>query len=93
MGRHGVSVGWKESTAPWRAEKLGFEIRDNAEYGPGYRWVTVSPQEQQDIVIDLHKPHETELARKTGNASHWVFGTSDCRKTVEELRNRGVKII
>jgi predicted enzyme related to lactoylglutathione lyase len=77
----------------WYTEKLGFVVRDNAEYGPGYRWVTVSPKEQPDVVIVLHQPHENEIALKTGNASHWVFSTSDCRRTVQELRDRGVKIV
>jgi predicted enzyme related to lactoylglutathione lyase len=77
----------------WYTEKLGFEVQDNAEYGPGYRWVTIRPREQQDVVIVLHQPHETETALQTGNVSHWVFSTRDCRKTVEELRSRGVKIV
>jgi predicted enzyme related to lactoylglutathione lyase len=77
----------------WYTEKLGFVVRENAEYGPGYRWVTVSPKEQPDVAIVLHKPHENEMTLKTGNTSHWVFSTRDCRRTVQELRDRGVKIL
>ena len=70
----------------------------------GFRWITVSPPGQPDLEIILMGTtpggvwdEETantmrELIKK-GSIGPGVFGTSDCRKTYEELSAKGVEFV
>jgi len=82
-------------------EKLGFEVRTDADAG-GFRWLTVGPKGQPDLEIALMpiKPGmmwDEERARTVkdlvgkGTFGFGAFATDDCRATYEELRARGVE--
>ena len=79
----------------WYTNKLGLELRGDNTYGEGYRFVTMGV-EGQDVEIVLHKPHgdpASGASSSTPGVVHsFVFAPDDCRKEVEELRWRGVKI-
>ncbi|MFC4075917.1 VOC family protein [Salinithrix halophila] len=83
----------------WYTEKLGLELRSDAPFGPGYRWVTLGAKGNDtrfDTEIVLYQPGPGEKdsrMAKLGQVSKWVFGTDDCRGDVEALRTRGVKIL
>ncbi len=82
---------------------LGFTVRTDAKMQNGFRWLTVSPPEQQDIEISLLSPlhegmnydDETKQAFKIlldKNAlGAGVLYTPDCYATYEELKAKGVK--
>jgi predicted enzyme related to lactoylglutathione lyase len=81
-------------------EKLGFEVREDAQMGD-FRWLTVSPKGQPDLEIVLMPlrpgPMMDEPTVKTlramveaGKLGAGVFDTDDCNKTYEELKARGV---
>lgn len=84
--------------------KLGFEVRNDVKMDGGFRWITVSPPGQPDLEIILMGTtpggvwdEETantmrELIKK-GSIGPGVFGTSDCRKTYEELSAKGVEFV
>ena len=76
----------------WYTEKVGLELRTDAAYGEGHRFVTVAVK-GQDVEIVLHIPHENEGGedpRAARGVHGFVFATDDCRKDVHELRERGV---
>jgi catechol 2,3-dioxygenase-like lactoylglutathione lyase family enzyme len=87
----------------WR-DKVGMEVRQDVtvpEMG-NFRWLTVSPQGQEDVAIVLMKimgpplmddatTANLETLMGQGLAGTVFLTTPDCRKSVEELRGRGVE--
>ncbi len=79
-------------------EKLGFVKVTDVE-GPMH-FLTVAPKSGKDVEILLQVPDPelfgeekaAELKEQIGKTS-WIFEVDDCFKTVEELREKGVKII
>lgn len=82
-------------------KKLGFEVRTDANLG-GFRWLTVGPKDQRDLEIVLMPIAPSpmmdeatcaqlrELLAK-GALGAGVFRTTDCKKSYEELRAKGVE--
>jgi hypothetical protein len=81
--------------------KLGFEVRMDGKMDNGFRWLTVSPKGQPDLQIILMQvdgPNMQHDVAKTirglltqGKLNGGVLQTSDCRKTYEELKAKGVE--
>ncbi len=81
--------------------KLGFEVRTDAEMGNGFRWLTVGPKTQPDIEIILmpiYGPMAIEGAgammeklQEIGALGAGVFQVDDCRATYEDLKAKGVQ--
>ena len=85
-------------------DKLGFEVRTDAPFGEGFRWVTVSPKDQPDFEIVLMEPKggfmfdqaaadQLRALIAKGILGAGVFNTDDCQATYEELKSRGVEFI
>ena len=80
--------------------KLGFEKVTDVSPVPGMRFLTVAPRGQGTEII-LHLPNvamhgEAEAKRMAGlvgSASTMMFKVDDCKKTCDELRSKGVRII
>lgn len=84
--------------------KLGLEVRTDQTMG-SFRWLTVGPKGQPELEIVLMKigsqPGGDEasaaqffdLLRSGKLAAAGVFDTADCRKTYEELKERGVEFL
>lgn len=80
--------------------KLGFEKVTDVSPIPGWRFLSVAPKGQGTEII-LHKPiasmqGEAEAKRETeliGKTPSLMFKVDDCRKTCDELRLKGVKVI
>ena len=81
-------------------DKLGFEIKADVTMG-SFRWLTVSPPGQADLELVLmpvraapNLPEEACARLKSliegGHLGVGVFETTDCKKTYEELKARGV---
>jgi catechol 2,3-dioxygenase-like lactoylglutathione lyase family enzyme len=83
--------------------KLGFEVRTDMKMDGGFRWLSVGPKGQSDLELILYQPHigimDEEAVKhikailEKGVMSSGVFDTSDCRKTYEELKAKGVEFI
>ncbi len=79
-------------------EKLGFEKVTDV-HGP-IHFLTVAPKEGKDTEILLQVPDPkmmgeekaSELMNQIGK-SGFIFIVDDCKKTIEELREKGVKIL
>ena len=81
--------------------KLGFDVRMDQRMDNGFRWLTVSPKGQPGLEVILmattpseRMDAETSEALRTlirkGVIGAGVLETSDCRKTYNELKMRGV---
>lgn len=85
-------------------DKLGFEVKTDEVTPSGFRWLTVSPKGQSELQIILMKvapgpnleQKDVETISglmKKGAFGAGVFMTSDCRKTYEELKAKGVEFL
>jgi len=81
-------------------KKLGFKKVTDVSPMPGMRFLTVAPQGKGAEVI-LHKPTaalhgEAEAKRMAdliGKTAALMYKVDDCKKTCDELRAKGVKIV
>jgi catechol 2,3-dioxygenase-like lactoylglutathione lyase family enzyme len=82
--------------------KLGFEVRTDHTMDNGFRWLTVGARQQPDVEIVLMEPQPGQLLDeeaaqavrmllKKGVLGGGVFQVDDCRKTYEELKQKGVQ--
>jgi catechol 2,3-dioxygenase-like lactoylglutathione lyase family enzyme len=93
----------QDSARDFYVNKLGFEARMDLKMDNGFRWLTISPKGQPDLQIILMKvdgPNMEPEAAKTlralltdGEINGGVLQTSDCRKTYEELKAKGVEFL
>lgn len=91
----------QRSAKAFYTEKLGFEVRTEAQMGPGLTWLTVGPPSQPDVQLILGQigppmvPAERCDALRelvaAGVLGAGVMLVDDCRATYEELRARGVE--
>lgn len=92
----------QDSAYDFYVNKLGFEVRTDAVYGEGQRWLTVGPKGQPDLEISLMLvapggPWDEEQAAlvrqlvSSGAFGVGVLETDDIDKEYEELRARGVE--
>ncbi|MGA2430356.1 MAG: VOC family protein [Candidatus Acidiferrum sp.] len=91
----------QDSARDFYVNKVGFEVRMDLKMDNGFRWLTVSPKGQPDLQIILMQvdgPNMQPDVAKTirglltqGKINGGVMQTSDCRKTYEELKAKGVE--
>lgn len=93
----------QEAALQFYRDALGFNVKDDVTMDNGFRWITVTPPQQPDLAIALMalKPfppriteEDVEALRKLqdrGLLSGGVLETTDCRKTYEVLKARGVE--
>lgn len=85
----------------WYTDNLDLIVRDDAEIGEGFRWLTVSPPDQDDVRIVLQEPNATlhgedraaNLREQIGHNPTLVFQVDDCEATIDLLEQRGVDIL
>lgn len=83
----------------WYTETLGFEARDDEQFAPGMRWVTVTPP-GGDTEVVLQEPTAeafgtdaaADMRDRIGQGTVTVLAVDDCRDTVAELETRGVTV-
>jgi catechol 2,3-dioxygenase-like lactoylglutathione lyase family enzyme len=93
----------QDAARDFYVNKLGFEVRMDGKMDNGFRWLTVSPKGQQDLQIILMKvdgpnmqPEVAKVLKELlvgGKLGAGVLQTSDCRKTYEELKAKGVEFL
>jgi catechol 2,3-dioxygenase-like lactoylglutathione lyase family enzyme len=90
----------QERAKAFYTDKLGFEIKADVTMGE-FRWLTVAPKGQSDLELVLMPvrsgpklPEEAcahlQSLIRAGHIGVGVFETTDCKKTYEELKARGV---
>jgi catechol 2,3-dioxygenase-like lactoylglutathione lyase family enzyme len=93
----------QDAARDFYVNKLGFEVRMDGKMDNGFRWLTVSPKGQPDLQIILMQvdgpnmqPEVASALRELlagGKINGGVLQTSDCRKTYEELKAKGVEFL
>lgn len=90
----------QERAKAFYTEKLDFEMRADVTMGT-FRWLTVGPKGQGDLELILMPvrvsamlPEDAHAHLQSliqgGHIGVGVFETTDCKKTYEELKARGV---
>jgi predicted enzyme related to lactoylglutathione lyase len=90
----------QDEALEWYAEKLGMEKRLDIPLGDT-RWLTIGFPNHSFPEVILQKPSLAEHGQEVfdqkmaqiGNGTTWVLSVTDCKKTVETLRLRGVTIV
>ena len=104
MSHTAIFVPDQEVAYDFYVNKLGLEVRTDATMDNGFRWLTVGPKGQNDFEIILMlvgsdkkaDPQVAEMLRTViakGGLGAGVFDTADCRKTYEELKEKGVEFL
>jgi catechol 2,3-dioxygenase-like lactoylglutathione lyase family enzyme len=104
MSHTSVYVLDQQEALEFYTQKLGFEVRMDHTMEGGFRWVTVGPRSQPDLEIILMEvkagPRLDEATARQiraliagGRMGGGVFETTDCRKTYEELKAKGVQFL
>lgn len=97
-----IFVNNQEAAKDFYVNKLGFEVRTDHTMEGGFRWLTVGPASQPDLEIVLMEPTAgpmldeeaaaaVRLLLRKGVLGARVFQVDDCRKTYEELKQKGVQ--
>lgn len=90
-----------ESLAFYR-DVLGFKPQDDVQLGPDFRWCTVVHPQQPELQLHLttpSKPLPDDLieamrrAQAEGGLPGVGLAVDDCRRTVEELKAKGVEFL
>lgn len=95
-----VVVPDQEKALRFYTEKLGFRKKTDLRLGAnGPRWLSVLPEGANGPELSLFDPRlfmeekaAEEMLGLVGRMPAIVLGTDDCRRTVEELAGKGVKI-
>ena len=83
----GVFMSDQARALDFYANKLGFEVLTDEDWGGGKRWIEVAPP-GAETRLSLFTPEGME--GQIGSFSRIVFHCDDVRATYEELRGRGV---
>ena len=89
-----------EEALDFYTNKLGFKKVSDVNPGKGWRFLTVAPKgEGTEIILYIPDPAvhgEAEAKRmneEIGRASTMMFKVDDCKKSCDELRAKGVKVL
>lgn len=83
-------------------EVLGFEAKDDITLGNGFRWCTVVHPNQPELQVSLavpgppHSPDMVEAMNRAldgGGMSGLGLQVDDCRKTADDLKDKGVEFV
>ena len=91
----------QERAKAFYTEKLGFEVRDDVRMG-SFRWLTVAPKTQPDACLILYALEPGPVMDEEGCAALrrllgkgalgvGVLQADDCRRTYQELKDKGVE--
>ena len=77
-------------------EKLGFKVHTDVNF-EGSRWLTVHPADQKGMELCLMKPKTqdglAQVGKQGGDYGVGCLSTTDCQKTFEELKAKGVEFM
>lgn len=78
-------------------EKLGFVVRNEIEFAPGWRYLTVALDEESETVIEL-TPADTDaqklrVGNQAGDHILIMFDTDDLDRDYKLLLDRGVSFL
>ena len=88
----------EDAALTWYRDVLGFVVCEDQVFGPGMRWITVSPAQPGDVQIVLQKPNPAmhgeaiaaAMQQRIGQGTMTVLETDDCQGDFAQLSARGV---
>jgi catechol 2,3-dioxygenase-like lactoylglutathione lyase family enzyme len=84
----------QEEAKKFYTEKLGFVVHADVEFAPGWRYLTVAPQRNNESVLELAKavtPEQQELIGKQAADQVLVmFTTDNIEQDYKDMKARGV---
>jgi catechol 2,3-dioxygenase-like lactoylglutathione lyase family enzyme len=91
----GIFVEDQDAALKFYTDVLGFQVKTDAPYGPGARWLTVvSPEEPDGTELLLTPVDEAAVglqrALRAAGKPALSFTTDDCRRDHRELVAKGV---
>ena len=91
----GVFVNDQEAALDFYTNKLGLEKIQDEPYGPGARWIAVSPTESGiRIVLErAEQDHEKAMVGRSEGRPVLVLSTDDIHAAYERLRESGVRFL
>ncbi len=101
MNHVSVYVLDQDSAYKFYVDTLGFKVKTDAPMGPGMRWLTVCPPEQEGLeivlmpimegpVLDKDTAGQLRELIKKGTFGFGVFQCHDLNATYEEMKAKGV---
>lgn len=81
---------------------LGFEVKDDLQLGPDFRWCTVVHPKQPELALHLTTPSKPlsddliaamQRAQEEGGLPGVGLDVDDCQATYEELKAKGVEFL
>jgi catechol 2,3-dioxygenase-like lactoylglutathione lyase family enzyme len=104
MSHATIFVNNQQEALEFYRDKLGFRVHTNAMVGDDFRWLTVCTHDQPDFEIILMEPkpgmlmdedtaNQLRAIMAKGVLGAGAFHTDDCRKTYDELKERGVDFL
>jgi catechol 2,3-dioxygenase-like lactoylglutathione lyase family enzyme len=98
IGLTSIFVDDQDHAQQFYTEVLGLQVKDNAPYGPGERWLTVvSPEDPDGVELVLHLADEPARAFQHANRDIGrpviSLRTDDCQRDAERLKAKGVVFV
>jgi catechol 2,3-dioxygenase-like lactoylglutathione lyase family enzyme len=98
IGLTSIFVDDQDHAQRFYTEVLGLQVKDNAPYGPGERWLTVvSPEDPDGVELALHLADEPARAFRHANRDIGrpviSLRTDDCQRDAERLKAKGVVFV
>ena len=94
VGTVSVYVSDQQRAKDFYVNKLGMELRTDAELSPGStnRWIAVAPKgAQTEIILYLPDENWEHYKAVVGKSQSITLSTSDVRATYNELKAKGVE--
>jgi catechol 2,3-dioxygenase-like lactoylglutathione lyase family enzyme len=98
IGLTGIFVDDQDRAERFYTEVLGLQVKTNAAYGPGERWLSVvSPEDPDGVQLVLHLTDEPARAFRAATRSQGrpviSLTTDDCAGEAERLKANGVVFV
>jgi catechol 2,3-dioxygenase-like lactoylglutathione lyase family enzyme len=104
MSHATIFVNNQQEALEFYRDKLGFRVHTDAMVGDDFRWLTVCTNDRPDFEIILMEPkpgmlmdedtaNQLRAIMAKGVLGAGAFHTDDCRKTYDELKERGVDFL
>ncbi|MCI0687644.1 MAG: VOC family protein [Sporichthyaceae bacterium] len=92
----GLFVDDQEKACTFYTEAVGLQVKTDAAYGPGERWLTVvAPEDPDGVQITLHTSDDAatafQQAAKAAGRPSISLSTDDCQREYERMRANGIE--
>lgn len=84
----------QEEARKFYTEKLGFDVCFDMEFSPGWKYLTVAPDKNNQTMIELTVADTDErkalIGKQAANQAFLMFQTDDIEKDYREMKSRGI---